>query len=153
MGLENLKSIFSPGDNGNSTINQDSLLELDSNFDDIVSFTNTDILNFNSNRGDIRPFTNTNILSFNSQYDNGIYEFPIYSGKDRFHPTQKSLPLFKKLVEKHSNKCDIVVDPYGGSATTYVAARELDRVCISGEPSTDYYEKSLARINSNLYIT
>ena len=86
--------------------------------------------------------------TFNSKYDNGVYEFPIYSGKDRFHPTQKSLPLFKKLVEKHSNKGDIIVDPYGGSATTYVAARELDRVCISGEPSTDYYEKALARIKS-----
>jgi site-specific DNA-methyltransferase (adenine-specific) len=91
--------------------------------------------------------------TFNSEYDNGMYEFPIYSGRDRFHPTQKSLPLIKELIEKHSNKGDIIVDPYGGSATTYVAARELDRVCISGEPSTEYYEKSLVRIKSNLYIS
>ena len=91
--------------------------------------------------------------TFNSKYDNGMYEFPIYSGRDRFHPTQKSLPLIKELIEKHSNKGDIIVDPYGGSATTYVAARELDRVCISGEPSTEDYEKSLVRINSNLYIS
>ena len=86
--------------------------------------------------------------TFNSEYDKGIYEFPIYSGKDRFHPTQKSLPLFKTLIEKHSNVGDTIVDPYAGSATTYVAAKGLDRICISSEPSTEYYEKALKRINS-----
>ena len=25
--------------------------------------------------------------TFNSEYDNGIYSFPIYHNKDRFHPT------------------------------------------------------------------
>ena len=86
--------------------------------------------------------------TFNSKYDNGMYEFPIYSGKDRFHPTQKSLPLFEALIEKHSNVGDIIVDPYGGSATTYVAAKGLDRICISSEPSPEYYEKAVARIKS-----
>ena len=36
--------------------------------------------------------------TFNSKYDKGIYEYPIYGGKDRFHPTQKSLPLFEELI-------------------------------------------------------
>ena len=27
--------------------------------------------------------------TFNSKYDNGIYEFPLQGGKNRFHPTQK----------------------------------------------------------------
>ena len=38
--------------------------------------------------------------TFNSQYDNGIYRYPIYHAKDRFHPTQKSLPLFEELIQK-----------------------------------------------------
>ena len=29
--------------------------------------------------------------TFNSSYDNGIYKFPLQGGKNRFHPTQKSL--------------------------------------------------------------
>ena len=86
--------------------------------------------------------------TFHSKYDKGIYEFPIYSGKDRFHPTQKPLTLFKTLIEKHSNEGDTIVDPYGGSATTYVAAKELDRICISSEPSPEYYKKALKRIES-----
>ena len=48
--------------------------------------------------------------TFNSQYDNGIYRYPIYHAKDRFHPTQKSLPLFEELIKKHSNEGDLVLD-------------------------------------------
>jgi len=86
--------------------------------------------------------------TFNSKYDNGLYEYPIYSGKDRFHPTQKSLGLFEELIEKHSNKGDIVVDPYGGSATTAVAAINTNRTYLCCEPSDDYFEKGKKRCES-----
>ena len=33
--------------------------------------------------------------TFNSKYDKGIYEYPIQSGKTRFHPTQKILSCLK----------------------------------------------------------
>ena len=87
--------------------------------------------------------------TFNSKYDKGVYEYPIYGGKDRFHPTQKSLPLFEELIKKHSNEGDIVVDPYGGSGTTYVASMNTNRVCLSGEPDNEYFEKTKRRINAN----
>ena len=87
--------------------------------------------------------------TFNSYCDNGIYSYPIYSGKDRFHPTQKSLPLFTDLVKKHTNSGDIVVDPYGGSATTYCASKRLGRKCISCEINLEFYEKSLKRIEDD----
>ena len=85
--------------------------------------------------------------TFNSKYDNGVYKYPIYNGKDRFHPTQKSLPLFEELINKHSNEGDIVVDPYAGSGTTYVAAMNTNRICLSCEPNEEYYEKSIDRIS------
>lgn len=52
--------------------------------------------------------------TFNSSYDNGIYMFPLQGGKNRFHPTQKSLKLFEELIKKHSNKDDIVMDTFLG---------------------------------------
>ena len=85
--------------------------------------------------------------TFNSKYDNGIYEYPIYGGKDRFHPTQKSLPLFEELIRKHSNKGNVIVDPYGGSGTTAIACIKNNRTYISGEPDDEYFQKSLDRIN------
>jgi len=37
--------------------------------------------------------------TFNSSYDNGIYMYPLQGGKNRFHPTQKSLVLFEDLIK------------------------------------------------------
>jgi len=88
--------------------------------------------------------------TFNSKYDKGVYEYPIYAGKDRFHPTQKSLPLFEELIKKHSNEGDIIVDPYGGSGTTYVASMNTNRICLSGEPDDEYYKKTKKRMKSVL---
>lgn len=84
--------------------------------------------------------------TFHSKYDNGVYEYPIYRGKDRFHPTQKSLPLFEELIKKHSNEGDIVVDPYAGSGTTAVAAINTNRIYICGEPSDEYFQKGYDRV-------
>ena len=84
--------------------------------------------------------------TFNSKYDKGIYEHPIYGGKDRFHPTQKSLLLFEELIEKHCNEGDIVLDCFLGSGTTAVAALNTNRKFIGCELDPEYYEKSLARL-------
>jgi DNA modification methylase len=86
---------------------------------------------------------------FNSEYDNGIYKYPIYQGKrevDRIHPTQKSLELFEELIQKHTNENDVVVDPFGGSATTYIACMRQNRKCYSSEISGEYYAKCQNRI-------
>ena len=80
--------------------------------------------------------------TFNSQYDNAIYMFPLQGGKNRFHPTQKSLPLFIDLIKKHSNEGDVVVDPYGGSGTTSVACKRLGRKYLSCEIDENYYKQS-----------
>jgi len=84
--------------------------------------------------------------TFNSKYDNGIYEYPIYNGKDRFHPTQKSLPLFEELIKKHSKEGDVVVDPYAGSGTTALSSKNTNRIFICGEPSDEYFQKGFDRV-------
>ncbi len=83
--------------------------------------------------------------TFNSKYDNGVYNYPIYGGKDRFHPTQKSLPMFEELIKKHSNEGDTIVDPYAGSGTTAVAAINTNRIYVCCEPDDVYFEKGKVR--------
>lgn len=88
--------------------------------------------------------------TFNSKYDNGIYMYPIYQGNrkiDRIHPTQKSLELFQDIIKKHTNEGDVVLDTFGGSATTYIASLKENRKCVSCELNEDYYKKSLNRID------
>ena len=84
--------------------------------------------------------------TFNSKYDNGIYQYPLYSGKDRFHPTQKSLLLFEDLIHKHSNEGDLILDPFLGSGTTAVAAKKTNRNFIGCEIDKTFFEKSVERI-------
>lgn len=87
--------------------------------------------------------------TFNSKYDNGIYRHPLQGGKDRFHPTQKSLPLFQELIEKHSNEGDLVLDCFAGSATTAIAAMNTGRNFVGCELDKEYYQKSIERIKKN----
>jgi len=84
--------------------------------------------------------------TFNSKYDKGIYEYPIYGGKDRFHPTQKSLPLFEDLMLKHSNKGDIVLDCFSGSGTTAIAALNTGRKFIGCELDEEFFNKAIERV-------
>ena len=86
---------------------------------------------------------------FHSKYDNGIYQYPIYQGKDRIHPTQKPLNLFIELLQKHSNVGDVVLDTFAGSGTTPVACLKTNRQFYGCELDTNYYNQSLKRINDN----
>ena len=79
--------------------------------------------------------------TFNSEYDNAIYQFPLQGGKNRFHPTQKSLPLFEELIKKHSNEGDIILDTFLGSGTTAIACKNTNRRFKGCEVSKEYYDK------------
>lgn len=79
--------------------------------------------------------------TFNSTYDNGIYQFPLQGGKNRFHPTQKSLILFETLIKKHSKENDIVLDTFLGSGTTAIACKNTNRNFKGCEISKEYYDK------------
>ena len=80
--------------------------------------------------------------TFNSSYDNGIYMFPLQGGKNRFHPTQKSLPLFETLINKHSNENDVVLDTFLGAGTTAIACKNTNRKFRGCEISKEYYDKT-----------
>lgn len=88
--------------------------------------------------------------TFNSKYDNAIYQYPLQGGKNRFHPTQKSLSLFKELIEKHSNENDVVLDTFLGSGTTAIACVETKRRCLGCEISAEYYEKMMKIVGKHV---
>jgi len=81
--------------------------------------------------------------TFNSSYDNGIYSYPLQGGKNRFHPTQKSLALFEELIKKHSNEGDTILDTFLGSGTTALACKNTKRLFKGCEIDKTYYDKIL----------
>ena len=83
--------------------------------------------------------------TFNSKYDNGVYNFPIHREK-RIHPTQKPLKLMEVLIEKHTNRNDIVIDPFLGSGSTALASYKLNRRFIGADKDPSYIEKTRKRL-------
>lgn len=75
-----------------------------------------------------------------------IFRYPIYTKKDKFHPTQKSVKLFKNIIEIYSKPNDLVIDPYCGSATTLIASLLCDRRSCGSEICKKYYESAKKRL-------
>jgi site-specific DNA-methyltransferase (adenine-specific) len=64
----------------------------------------------------------------------------------RLHPTEKPVLLLKYLIELFSNKGDLILDPFAGSASTGEAAITTSRRAILVERDHEFYEKGSLRI-------
>lgn len=67
---------------------------------------------------------------------------------DRLHPNQKNVSCLKDMISLSSNPGEIVFDPFCGSGSTLVAAKELDRNWIGCELDEKYFSVSQKRLNS-----
>jgi len=76
-----------------------------------------------------------------------LFQYNYPTGK-RFHPAEKPAELIKRLLKIHSNKNDIILDPFLGSGTTVVACKELGRRYIGIEISPEYCEIARNRIRA-----
>ena len=63
------------------------------------------------------------------------------------HPTQKSLKLMEQIIAIHTNQSDTILDPFMGSGTTGVAAKNLNRSFIGIELDETYFNIAKERIN------
>lgn len=63
------------------------------------------------------------------------------------HPTVKPLKLMSYLITLFSRSGDTVLDPFVGSGTTCLAAKELGREYIGIEREAEYVEITKARLN------
>lgn len=66
------------------------------------------------------------------------------------HPTQKPIDLMRCLIELTTQPNQIVLDPFCGSGTTLVAAKELNRNFIGIEQNSEYYQISKERLEYKL---
>jgi len=62
------------------------------------------------------------------------------------HPSQKSLDLFEYLIRTYTQPGALVFDPFVGSGTTALAARNTGRHFITGDLSAEYVEIARARL-------
>jgi site-specific DNA-methyltransferase (adenine-specific) len=82
--------------------------------------------------------------------DEDTWYFPRVSGtfKERagFHGCQMPEQLLGRIIRACSNRDDVVIDPFSGSATTLVVAKKLGRQFLGFELSSDYYRRGSERL-------
>ncbi|MGK2898581.1 MAG: DNA-methyltransferase [Burkholderiaceae bacterium] len=84
-----------------------------------------------------------------SGFTPNILRHPICGGGERSaHPTQKPLSLLLELVQRHTNPDDLILDPFAGSGTTLVAAKQLGRRAIGIELEERWAEVAAKRLES-----
>ena len=64
------------------------------------------------------------------------------------HPTVKNKEMMKYLIDKSSDIEELVLDPFAGSWTTWVAAKEMDRNYILIEKEEKYVDVINKRLDS-----
>ena len=68
-----------------------------------------------------------------------------YSG-NKLHPTQKPLCVLTPLIQAFSLPGDLVLDPFCGSGSTLVAAKDLDRNFIGIELDSAHHLTACRRV-------
>lgn len=64
------------------------------------------------------------------------------------HPTEKPLEFIRRMVRVSSNPGDLVLDPFVGSGTTAVAAKELGRRFLGFDTHAGYLREARRRLAS-----
>lgn len=79
-------------------------------------------------------------------------EWPRDNETPKVHPTQKPVPLLKRLIEIFTDEGDVVIDPVAGSGTTLKAAAEMNRHAYGFEVDRKFYRLAKERILSNIQM-
>ena len=61
------------------------------------------------------------------------------------HPTMKPVPLVARLLANSTKATDLVIDPFGGSGSTLIAAAQMDRRCYTIEKDPKYADVIIER--------
>ncbi|MGI8911590.1 MAG: DNA-methyltransferase [Rubrobacteraceae bacterium] len=80
-----------------------------------------------------------------------VWRIPAVTRREKrhgYHPTQKPLRLVRRALLASTKEGSFVFDPFCGSGTTAVAAKELDRFCVGAELERDHAELAALRIKA-----
>ena len=79
-----------------------------------------------------------------------IFNIPKIIPQEEEHPTAKPIELMEHFIHLHSNKENIVIDPFFGHGTTLVAAKRLGRKAIGIEICKDYCRIAVKRLQQEV---
>ena len=81
-----------------------------------------------------------------------IWTFPAVNAKKIGHPAPFPVELPHRLINLYSYEGDIILDPFCGSGSTFIAARQNNRRYIGYDIKKEYVELAEKRINNHKFI-
>ncbi len=82
---------------------------------------------------------------------NNVLEFGFSSGEAGLHPTQKPVMLMQALIELTTQPGQTILDPFCGSGSTLVAARNTGRRFLGCDENAEYCEVATKRLEADLF--
>ena len=70
--------------------------------------------------------------------------------KNRFHPTQKPIEIYKELLDRYAKPGDKILDTHVGSASSLIACYDMGFEYIGFEIDKDYYEAAQERMRIHM---
>ncbi len=78
-----------------------------------------------------------------------VWRIPTVSRSEKrmgYHPTQKPLRLVRRALLASTGEGDLIFDPFSGSGTTGVAAKELNRAFVGAELEEEFAGLAARRV-------
>lgn len=98
-------------------------------------------------RDKLPKFNNDGQMVFN------WFRWQVDNSYPKIHPTQKPVPVLKRLIEIFTDAGDVVIDPVAGSGSTLRAAAELNRHAYGFEIKKDMYKKAKKEMLTEIPMT
>lgn len=76
------------------------------------------------------------------------WRHPIVRGEERVHETQKPVSLMRELILDFTDEGEVIYDPYAGSGTTGVAAKQCGRRAVLVEVDPERCELAAERLQA-----
>ena len=98
-------------------------------------------------RDKLPKFNNEGRMIFNCM------DYPRDTSTIKVHPTQKSVPLIRRLIEILTDKGDVIIDPCAGSGSSLLAAAQCGRKAYGFEIKKNFYKDAQEKILCNIQKT
>ena len=79
-----------------------------------------------------------------------IFRYSVLNEKNKIHPTQKPVALYKWLLDKYAKEGDKILDTHGGSCSLAIACHDYGYELTCCELDVDYYNKAIERIKNHV---
>ena len=79
-----------------------------------------------------------------------IFRYSVLNEKNKIHPTQKPVALYKWILDKYAKEGDKILDTHGGSCSLAIACHDYGYELTACELDKEYYEKAIERIKNHV---